>query len=59
MLAGQATDPEETLPQGRLGVGVETVRRDTAGVSNGTPDNSNNAPTITGADGKQYPATMA
>ena len=37
-----------------------TVRQDIkdAGAINHAPDNSDNAPTITGADGKQYPVKL-
>jgi len=57
MLAGQATDPEETLPQGRLGVSLGTAAGDAEVFKN--EHLSTETPTITGADGKQYPATMA
>jgi phage N-6-adenine-methyltransferase len=46
---------------GRLGVSDGTVRNDLndGGAQFYAPDNSDNAPTVTGADGKQYPARRA
>jgi hypothetical protein len=41
----------------RVGVSKSQVDRDMiAGVPFGTPENSANSPTVTGADGKTYPA---
>jgi transposase-like protein len=46
---------------GRLGVHHTTLLKDrqATGGENSPPDNSDNAPTVTGADGKQYPARRA